>query len=86
MKYWHKYANKIRAVLELCSLLRCLLQTSLLVNFQPARCRLPHECVCDESAPQHLSLQIYRLMCAGAASRLCAIIYLWPVTEYDMQR
>ena len=24
-------------------------------------------------------------MRAGAASRLCAIIYLWPVTEYDKQ-
>lgn len=31
------------------------------------------------ACPRHLSLQIYWLMCAGAASRLCAIIYIWPV-------
>lgn len=24
-------------------------------------------------------------MCAGAASGLCAIIYLWPVSEYDTE-
>lgn len=74
-----------KAAPALCSLLRCLLLTLESVSESPTRPLAVTRACLRWICPQHLSLQIYRLMRAGAASRLCAIIYLRPVTEYDKQ-